>query len=74
MVKKVGPLKIIHEKFKKKAKTEEERIFRESFLEAAELDPYLKPHIGKAQEDLNPLVVQGMLERISNEVQNKFNL
>ncbi|KAJ3315902.1 hypothetical protein HDV04_000109 [Boothiomyces sp. JEL0838] len=67
MVKKVGPLKIIHEKFKKKQKTEEEKIFRESFQEAAELDHWLKPHIGKAQEDLNPLAVQNLLGNISNE-------
>jgi DNA-directed RNA polymerase III subunit RPC1 len=68
MVKKVGPLKIIHEKFKKKSNTEEEKIFRESFQSAAELDQWLKPHISKAQEDLNPLVVQGLFTRISDEV------
>ena len=68
MVKKVGPLKIIHEKFKKKNNTEEEKIFRQSFQEAAELDHWLKPHISKAQEDLNPLIVQGLFTRISDEV------
>jgi DNA-directed RNA polymerase III subunit RPC1 len=68
MVKKVGPLKILHEKFKRKAKTDEESEFRESFRDAGDADSWLKPHIGKAQEDLNPLVVTGLLERISNEV------
>jgi DNA-directed RNA polymerase III subunit RPC1 len=68
MVKKVGPLKILHEKFKKKSKSEEESEFRESFREAGDSDTWLRPHIGKAQEDLNPLVVSGLLERISNEV------
>ena len=67
MVKKVGPLKIIHEKFKKKSKTEEEVNFRASFQNAADLDQWLKPHIGKAQEDLNPLIVQTLFERISND-------
>ena len=68
MVKKVGPLKIIHEKFKKKSNSEEEKIFRASFQQAAELDHWLKPHIGKAQEDLNPLIVEGLFKRISDEV------
>jgi DNA-directed RNA polymerase III subunit RPC1 len=67
MVKKVGPLKIIHEKFKKKQKCNEEFEFRESFENAAELDPWLKPHISKAQEDLNPLVVKNLFEGISDE-------
>jgi DNA-directed RNA polymerase III subunit RPC1 len=68
MVKKVGPLKIIHEKFKKRTKTDEERVFRESFQDAASYDQWLKPHIGKAQEDLNPLVVLDLFQAISNEV------
>ena len=68
VVKKVGPLKIIHEKFRKKSNTDEERLFRESFHDSAELDTWLKPHIGKAQEDLNPLIVQGLFNRISDEV------
>ncbi|KAJ3391532.1 hypothetical protein HDU92_008981 [Lobulomyces angularis] len=66
-VKKVGALKLIHEKFKKKKKTEEEIKFNNSFENAVKLDPALKPHVGKAQEDLNPLLVLNLFECISNE-------
>ena len=68
-VKKVGALKIIHEKFKKqKKKAESEEIeFYESFKQALKLDATLKPHIAKAQEDLTPLVVLKLFARISNE-------
>ncbi|KAJ3348238.1 hypothetical protein HDU83_001425 [Entophlyctis luteolus] len=65
-VKKVGALKIVHEKFKKK-KGEEEAEFRASFETVVELDPTLKPHIPKAQEDLSPLTVLRILERISDQ-------
>ncbi|KAJ3084695.1 hypothetical protein HDU99_007311 [Rhizoclosmatium hyalinum] len=65
-VKKVGALKVIHEKFKKK-KGEEEAEFRASFDTAVEMDPTLKAHIGKAQEDLSPLTVLRLLERISDQ-------
>jgi DNA-directed RNA polymerase III subunit RPC1 len=67
MVKKVGPLKIIHEKFKKRTKSDEELEFRLSFENAVELDAWMKPHVGKAQEDLNPLIVKNLLERVSDE-------
>lgn len=67
MVKKVGALKVIHEKFKKKHKTEEEAQFRKSFDVQVALEPYLKTYVGRAQEDLNPLVVQSLFERISAE-------
>ncbi|KAI8902601.1 hypothetical protein BC833DRAFT_572629 [Globomyces pollinis-pini] len=67
-IKKVGPLKLIHDKFKKKTKmTEEEAKFRDSFRLAAEIDPYIKSYLSKAVDDLNPLVVLGLFERISNE-------
>lgn len=68
-VKKVGALKVIHEKFKKKTKNliPEEAAFKATFNTAVELDPYLKSHISKAHHDLNPLVVQALFERISAE-------
>ncbi|KAJ3093173.1 hypothetical protein HK102_003581 [Quaeritorhiza haematococci] len=66
-VKKVGALKIVHEKFKKRAKTDEEAEFRKTFDTAVKLDPTMKAHIGKAQEDINPLVVLRLFERISQE-------
>ena len=66
-IKKVGALKLIHEKFKKRSKTQEEEDFKASFNTAANLDPGLKHHIGKANEDLNPLVVMRIFEAISDE-------
>ncbi|KAJ3291090.1 hypothetical protein HK104_006337 [Borealophlyctis nickersoniae] len=54
-VKKVGAMKIIHEKFKKKTKTDAEAEFRKTFDNAAKVDAGLKHHVGKAQEDLSPL-------------------
>ncbi|KAI8929830.1 hypothetical protein BC831DRAFT_442224 [Entophlyctis helioformis] len=67
MVKKVGALKVVHEKFKKKSKTEEEEAFRQSFENASKLDPTLRHHVSKAQEDLNPLVIMNLFQAISNE-------
>ena len=66
-MKKVGALKIIHERFRKKVKSEEEFEFRRTFENAVELDPYLKNYVGKAQEDLNPLVVQSLLEKLTTD-------
>ncbi|KAH6583663.1 hypothetical protein BASA61_007889 [Batrachochytrium salamandrivorans] len=66
MVKKVGALKVVHDKFKKKAKTEEEDEFRKSFDQAITLDPTLKVHISKAQEDLNPLLILDLFHAISD--------
>ncbi|KAI8613763.1 hypothetical protein BC830DRAFT_1130691 [Chytriomyces sp. MP71] len=65
-VKKVGALKVIHEKFKKK-KGEEEAEFRASFDTIVAMDPTIKSHIPKAQEDLSPLAVLKLMERISDE-------
>ncbi len=64
-VKRVGALKIIHEKFKRKAETDEELQFKQSFNTAMQLDPYIKSFIHRAQEDLNPLTVKRLFERIS---------
>ena len=69
-IKKIGALKLVHEKFKKKSKASaaEEEMFRRTFEDAIELDPTLKHHISKAQEDLNPVVVKRLFEDISDEV------
>ena len=67
-VKKVGPLKIIHEKYKKKANSEDEQIFRDSFVEAANNDTWLKPYIGRAQDDLNPLLIKNLFEKVNSDV------
>ena len=67
-VKKVGPLKVVHEKFRQK-KTEEELMeFRKTFVTAVNMGGgELAPHLGKAQEDLNPLRVLDLFRRISEE-------
>ncbi|KAJ3099768.1 hypothetical protein HK100_004836 [Physocladia obscura] len=65
-VKKVGALKIMHEKFSKK-KGEEEAEFRASFETITSMDPSLKSHAQKAQENLSPLTVLKLLERITDQ-------
>ncbi|KAL1915660.1 uncharacterized protein VTP21DRAFT_6419 [Calcarisporiella thermophila] len=66
-VKKVGPLKIIHEKFRAKKTAPEQEAFRATFNTAVSLTPELKTHLSKAQEDLNPLKVLQLFQNISNE-------
>ncbi|KAI8911804.1 hypothetical protein EDD86DRAFT_203319 [Gorgonomyces haynaldii] len=66
-IKKVGALKLVHEKFRKKKPDQEEADFKSSFNKAVELDPYLKTFVTRAQEDLNPLVVEKLLQNISAE-------
>ncbi|KAI8832364.1 hypothetical protein BC829DRAFT_426428 [Chytridium lagenaria] len=53
-VKKIGPVRIIHEKYKKRTKADDDSAFRATFDNAIEADPLLKAHVSKAQEDLNP--------------------
>lgn len=67
-VKKVGALKVIHEKFRQK-KTEDEQLeFRKTFVTAVSMGSgELAPHLGKAQEDLNPLRVLDLFRRIPDE-------
>ncbi|TPX48240.1 DNA-directed RNA polymerase [Synchytrium endobioticum] len=69
-IKKMGALKLIHEKYKKKPRkdaVEEAHNFYSSFSSAAKHTPEIKPHLKKAQEDLNPRTVLELLKRISNE-------
>jgi len=67
-VKKAGALKVVHEKFRQK-KTEEEMLeFRRTFNTAISMgNGELAPHLGKAQEDLNPLRVLDLFRRVSDE-------
>ena len=70
-MKKVGALKIVHEKFKKKASgiiSNDELNFRSTFDDAVEMDPYLKNYVVRAQEDLNPIIVKELLMRIPSDV------
>lgn len=67
-VKKVGALKIVHEKFRAKRTHEEHEQFKKSFDMAVATIPELKTHLNKAQEDMNPLKVLKLFQQISSEV------
>jgi len=66
-VKKVGALKIIHEKYQVKKQDYETDLFHADFATASAQNPDLTTHLHKAQEDLSPLKVQRVFERISTE-------
>ncbi|PKY40391.1 beta and beta-prime subunits of DNA dependent RNA-polymerase [Rhizophagus irregularis] len=66
-VKKVGALKIVHEKFKSKKAHEEHEKFKSTFNNAIEYTPDLRPHLHKAQEDLNAMKVLDLFKRISDD-------
>ncbi|KAI8880930.1 beta and beta-prime subunits of DNA dependent RNA-polymerase [Backusella circina FSU 941] len=67
VVKKVGPMKITHDKYRLKRVAAEAEQFRKTFDTAAATMPELKPHISKAQDDLNPLRVLRLFQRITPE-------
>ncbi|POW18023.1 hypothetical protein PSTT_00252 [Puccinia striiformis] len=64
-VKKVGALRIIHEKFRAKKKADELASFRDTFITAIKETKELGPHLHKAQEDMNPLRVLNLFRRIT---------
>ncbi|RKP06871.1 beta and beta-prime subunits of DNA dependent RNA-polymerase [Thamnocephalis sphaerospora] len=66
-VKKVGALKIIHEKFRQKRTATEKDAFRRTFDTAVEFAPDIKAHLSKAHDDMNPLKVLRLFEAISSE-------
>ena len=68
-VRKVGVLKVVHEKYNKASKKIQEEVddFRNSFQDAIESNPDIRQHLPKAQEDLNPLKVQEILSKIPSE-------
>lgn len=71
-VKKCGLLKIVHEKYRpsttKQLPPQEVRDFQRVIQEAADGNKDLMPFIAKAQENLNPLRVLQLFERIPDEV------
>ena len=71
-VKKIGALKIVHEKYRAKKVAGEQEEFLKTFGHATEFASELKPHVKKAQEDLNPLRVLELFKRISAEVRLAF--
>ncbi|TPX38204.1 DNA-directed RNA polymerase [Synchytrium microbalum] len=69
-IKKVGALKLIHEKYKKKPRkdaVQEAEDFYDTFDSAIKHTPEIKLHIKKAQEDLNPRTVLELLKRVTDE-------
>ncbi|KAF9991179.1 hypothetical protein BGZ75_002806 [Mortierella antarctica] len=66
-VKKVGALRIVHEKFRAKRALDEYEQFKSTFNNAIAAAPDMKPHIGKAHEDMNPLRVLNLFKAISDE-------
>ncbi|KAI8871779.1 beta and beta-prime subunits of DNA dependent RNA-polymerase [Ramicandelaber brevisporus] len=67
VVKKVGPLKVIHDKYRKKNTHNERDVERGTFQFAMDANSEIKQHINKAMDDLNPLKVFQLFERISAE-------
>ncbi|KAI5116058.1 hypothetical protein M0805_002844 [Coniferiporia weirii] len=67
-VKKVGAIKVIHDKFRAKKTADELEKFKRSFASAVEAQKEIAMYIGKAvHEDLNPLKVLDLFKRISDE-------
>ena len=68
-VKKVGAIKVVHDKFRAKKTADELERFKMSFAKAIEAQKEIGLYINKAvQEDLNPLKVLDLFRRISDEV------
>lgn len=74
IVRKVGALKIIHEKFRAGANPRKTSIpgggldtFRSQFQKAIEANSELKPHVAKAAEDLNPLRALELFDELTSE-------
>lgn len=66
-VKKIGPLKIIHERFKGNRNEDAMRDFHAEFDEAIRANKDIKPHLNKAQDDLNPLRVMNLFKSIPHD-------
>ncbi|KAJ7581109.1 hypothetical protein C8J56DRAFT_257225 [Mycena floridula] len=67
-VKKVGALKIIHDKFRAKKTADEKEKWKQSFSSAVEASNDLGKFLEKASnEELNPLKVLDLFRRISDE-------
>ena len=68
-VKKGGPLKIVHDKFRAKKTADEMEKFKATFNSAVAFQKDLGQYLGKAViEDLNPLKILDLFQRISDEV------
>eukprot|EP00127_Corallochytrium_limacisporum_P006730 Clim_evm19s234 gene=Clim_evmTU19s234 len=68
-IKKVGMMKIIHEKWKRKANSQDSDLleFRRGLENVAKEKPEIQGFISKAQEALTPLRVLEMFKRVTDE-------
>ncbi|ORX66823.1 DNA-directed RNA polymerase III largest subunit [Linderina pennispora] len=68
VVKKGGPLKIVHDKYRQKRTADEQEDYRKTLANAVDADPQLKPFVEKAQtEEMTPLRVYQLFKNISDE-------
>ena len=58
-------MKIVHDKYNKRP--DQLEAFMSEFHEAVKNNDQLRPHLAKVMEDMNPIRVLGLLERISKE-------
>lgn len=61
-------LKIMHDKYAKDISIKED--FQAEFGEASKHNKELKAHLNKVQDDLNPIRILGLFERILDEVRD----
>ncbi len=74
IVKKGGPLKIIHDKFRAKKTADEMERFKQTFAAAIEAQKEIGLFLNKAViEDMNALKVLDLFKRISDEVMSPCN-
>ncbi|KAI9222317.1 DNA-directed RNA polymerase III subunit C1 [Blastocladiella britannica] len=67
VVKKVGPLKIAHDRFRAKSNADAHVEWKGSFAPVISAVPELAAHLGKAQDELHPLRVLQLFVAISDE-------
>ena len=65
VVKKVGALKILHEKYRSKKMLEERKRWEKTFTNAISEMKEILPHLSKAHDDLNPLRVFNLFKQIT---------
>nr|CCA19646.1 DNAdirected RNA polymerase III largest subunit puta [Albugo laibachii Nc14]CCA23078.1 RNA polymerase III putative [Albugo laibachii Nc14] len=60
-------LKLLHEKFRAKSAQDLRNVFVAQFREAQTINPEIRQHLPKAQQDLSPVIVQELFERIPDQ-------
>jgi DNA-directed RNA polymerase III subunit RPC1 len=68
-VKKVGPIKIIHDQFRAKKSHDARQLWESSFIAANRVHKEVGVLMNNILDDLNPLKVLDIFRRITNEVQ-----